>query len=121
MKYLVTAKVQFAIESGTRAAAHIDAVDLLVAADLPEFDLYGLDVVPDAPAPAGGQRYTADRDGWYDVGTNPPRYLGPDRPDFSSLDPTPLDTCTQGADCTVHPGASGGHRSDGTNWIITEQ
>jgi len=28
--------------------------------------------------------FVADKDGWYDVGTKPPRYLGPDRPQMST-------------------------------------
>ena len=98
MKYLMNAIINFEVEADSRAEAHIEAANRLIESDLSGFDLAKLTVSgsidagaarPPAsdirlqstarPLLAGTEigRFTADRDGWYDIGTNPPRYLGP--------------------------------------------
>lgn len=144
MIYRIQATINFDVEAGSRAEAHVEGASRLIEADLPGFELGGLTVGghrPDDASTAAAElladrlagrddaraklqpgdivtrplaaarpilagteigSFTADKDGWYDVGTNPPRYLGPDRPG-------PQDACTYGADCRVHPGVNGLH------------
>ena len=58
MKYLVTAMVQFEVDADGRPAAHVAAVDALLAAELPAFDMWDLDVVADVPGDAPARTMT---------------------------------------------------------------
>ena len=106
MKYGVTASISFTVDADSRAEAHAEAANRLIEADLSGFDLgrlivsgpirptdYAANGAPDIrlqdaarPVRAGTEigSFVADKDGWYDVGTKPPRYLGPDRPQMST-------------------------------------